>query len=103
MTYPSFPVAGHVPVFLDAFDPSFMGGQFPVAATDPPAFGVIVGGLGALPGPSSGGSIITTNQWNALQSGWAALRNEPTYVPQRIGLKYAFVNLLGASDGGAIG
>ena len=102
MPYPSFPIAANHPVFLDAFDPSFMGGHFPVnPATDPPAFGVLVGGLSALPVATSGGSAITTQQWNAFAFAWAGgLLTLPSYFAQRIGPKYAMVNLVGATDGG---
>lgn len=101
MVYPSFPISTHHPVFLDVFDPSFMGGHFPVnPATDPPAFGVLVGGLSALPAPTSGGHLVTTNQWTPLASGWAALALMPSYMPQRFGPRYSMVNLVGVDDGG---
>lgn len=101
MTYPSFPISTHHPVFLDVFDPSFMGGKFPVTpATDPPAFGVLVGGLSAIPAPTSGGHIITTNQWSPLCSAWADKALRPLYMPQIRGLAFSMVNLAGVDDGG---
>jgi hypothetical protein len=104
MIYPAFPVAGNTPVFLNAFDPSFMGGKFPVAATDPPAFGVLVGGLSALPVATSGGSSITTQQETPFVSAWATSPGFshilPFYMPQRFGLKYNMVVINGPTDGG---
>ena len=102
MVYPAFPISTHHPVFLDVFDPSFMGGKFPVTpATDPPAFGVLVGGLSAIPAPTSGGGqTITTNNWTPLCTGWAGKALLPSYFPQIRGLAFSMVNLVGVDDGG---
>ncbi len=98
MPYPSFPRAVNHPVFLDAFDPSFMGGQFPSDTAN--AFSVLVGGLASAPVRTSGGSAITTQQFLPLAFAWAGLENMPIYFAQRFGMNYAMVNLVGASDGG---
>lgn len=99
MNYPSIPLATNTPAWLVSIDPLYMGGIFPSVGANP--FSAIVGGLAALPGPTSGGFIITTNQGVAMTNAW--ISNPQTlgcsFVPQRFGMRYNWIVLNGNTYG----